>query len=32
VVTRGQARTREEAEKHARQLVARLVRNPQHAA
>jgi hypothetical protein len=32
VVTRGQAKTREEAEKQARQIVAKLVRNPQRAA
>lgn len=32
VVTRGQAETREEAEKQARKLVAGLIRNPQRAA
>jgi hypothetical protein len=32
VVTRGQARTRDEAESQARQIVAKLMRNPQQAA
>ena len=32
VVSRGEAKTRDEAEKQARRLVADLIRNPQRAA
>jgi hypothetical protein len=32
VVTRGEAKTREEAEKQARQMVNKLIRNSQRAA